>query len=504
MLAILKEMITVNNILMMFIGVAAGVIIGVLPGLGTNFAITVLLTMTFGMDKYSGIYLLLGAYCGAMYGGSITAILINTPGTTGAVPTTFDGYPLAQQGKAGDALNTALYSSVFGGLVSAFALMFFAPQLAKVVLLVASPEYFCLCIFGLCAAISIAGDNKLKGIISAMIGLMVSAVGMDPHFGTARFTFGNYRLSSGFKAATCMLGAYALSTILIKCREVYLKGGEQASGAIEFQKSKMKFIDVLRYWRTLLRSSFLGVLIGAIPGTGGAISAMLSYNEARRASKHPETFGQGEIEGVVASECGNNAVTGATLIPLLTMGIPGDSCMAILLGALTMQGITPGTALFKEGSTWVYAIMGGLLVINLIMLLQGKVFIRLFANCARIPQTILMPCILVVCCMGAFALGGGGTTYEIFVMLGFGILGYVMKRFGFPVPPMTIGIVLGFLMEQNLRRTFTVYKDDWTIFFRRPICVLVLLLSAFFMLLPYLKSWQDKRRRAKAAPTEQA
>lgn len=498
MLSILTEIFTVNNVLMMFIGVAAGIIIGVLPGLGTNFAITVLLTMTFGMNEYSGIYLLLGAYCGAMYGGSITAILINTPGTTGAVPTTFDGYPMAQQGRAGDALNTALYASVIGGLVSAAALIFLAPQLAKVVLLIASPEYFCLCIFGLCAAVSIAGDNKLKGMISAMIGLLVASVGMDPHFGTMRFTFGNYKLASGFKAATCMLGAYALSTILIKCREVYLERMQTTHQTIEFKKSKMKFFDIFKYWRTLTRSSIIGVIIGAIPGTGGAISAMLCYNEARRASKHPETFGKGEIEGVVASESGNNAVTGATLIPLLTMGIPGDSAMAILLGALTMQGITPGTALFSEGSVWVYAIMGGLIIINILMLIQGKVFIKLFANCARIPQSILMPCILVICCMGAFALGGGSTTYEIFVMLGFGILGYVMKRFGFPVPPMTIGIVLGFLMEQNLRRTFTVYNDDWTIFFRRPICILILLLSAFFMALPFIKSAIDRKKQKKA------
>lgn len=498
MLSILSEIFTINNVLMMFIGVAAGIIIGVLPGLGTNFAITVLLTMTFGMNEYAGIYLLLGAYCGAMYGGSITAILINTPGTTGAVPTTFDGYPLAQQGRAGDALNTALYASVVGGIISALSLMFFAPQLAKVVLLIASPEYFCLCIFGVCAAISIAGDNKLKGFISAMTGLLVASVGMDPHFGTQRFVFGNYKLTSGFKAATCMLGAYALSTILIKCREVYLTGGEQANGAIEFKKSNMKFIDIFKHWKTLIRSSVIGVIIGAIPGTGGAISAMLSYNEARRASKHPERYGHGEIDGVAASECGNNAVTGSTLIPLLTMGIPGDSCMAILLGALTMQGITPGTALFKEGSIWVYAIMGGLIIINILMLIQGKVFIKLFANCARIPQTILMPCILVVCCMGAFALGGG-STYEIYAMLGFGVLGYLMKRFGFPVPPMTIGIVLGFLMEQNLRRTFTVYNDDWTVFFRRPICIVILFMSVLFMFLPQIKSMIDKKKKNKAA-----
>ena len=496
MLEIISSIFTLNNLLMMFIGVAAGVVIGVMPGLGTNFAITVLLTLTFGMDSYAGIYLLLGAYCGAMYGGSITAILINTPGTTGAVATTFDGYPLAQKGRAGDALNMALYASVFGGLVSALALMFLAPQLAKIVLLIASPEYFSLCIFGICAAVSIAGKNKLKGIISAMLGLLVACVGLDPAYGSQRFLFGNFRLMSGFKAATYLLGAYAMSTVLIKCKDAYM-GPKEGEKPIEFQKSKMRFRDIFVYWKTLIRSSFIGVLIGAIPGTGGAISAMLSYNEARRASKNPEEFGKGTLEGIAASECGNNAVTGATLIPLLTMGIPGDSCMAILLGALTMQGITPGTALFADGSIWVYAIMGGLLIINLMMWFQGKVFIRVFANAARIPLTIMMPCILVVCCMGAFALGS--TTFEIFTMLGFGLLGYVMKRFDFPIPPMTIGLVLGFLCEQNLRRALLISGDDLSVFFTRPVSLAILLLSALFMFLPQIKGAIEKRRK-KAAP----
>lgn len=496
MLEILASIFTVNNLLMMFVGTAAGIVIGVMPGLGTNFAITVLLTLTFGMNSYAGIYLLLGAYCGAMYGGSITAILINTPGTTGAVATTFDGYPLAQKGRAGDALNMALYASVFGGLVSALALLFFAPQLAKVVLLIASPEYFALCIFGICAAISIAGKNRLKGIISAMLGLLVSCVGLDPGYGSQRFLFGNFKLMSGFRVATCMLGAYALSTILIKCREVYL-GPKEGEKPVEFTKSKMRFIDIFVYWKTLIRSSILGVVIGAIPGTGGAISAMLSYNEARRASKHPEEFGQGCLEGIAASECGNNAVTGATLIPLLTMGIPGDSCMAILLGALTMQGITPGTALFKEGSVWVYAIMGGLLIINLMMWFQGKVFIRAFANASRIPMDIMMPCILVVCCMGAFAMGS--TSYEIFVMLGFGFLGYLMKRFDFPIPPMTIGIVLGFLCEQNLRRSLLLSNDDWSVFVTRPVSLAILLLALLFTFLPQIKGMLEKRKAAKNA-----
>ena len=488
---ILSAIFTLNNVLMMFIGVFAGIIIGVLPGLGTTFAVTVLLTITFGMDSYAGMYLLLGAYVGSVYGGSITAILINTPGTNSAVATAFDGYPLAEKGRAGDALNAALFASTVGGLVSAFALMFFAPQLAKVVNLIASPEYFCLCIFGLCAAVSVAGDNRIKGLICACFGLLIASVGMDPAFGTNRFTFGYYRLLGGFRVSTVMLGAYAMSTVLIKCREAYISGTKGAE-PIEFHHSKFRLHHTFRYWKTLIRSSVYGVVIGAIPGTGSAISAMLGYNAARRASKNPDEWGKGELEGVVAPECANNAVTGATMIPLLTMGIPGDAATAVLLGALTMQGVIPGKALFSEGSVWVYAIMGGLIIVNLIMLLQGSLLIHLFANVTRVPLTVLMPCIVATCFMGAYALGN--STYEIMVMIAFGMLGYIMKRFDFPIPPLTIALVLGSLCESNLRRSLLVSHDDWTVFFTRPVCILILLLAVAFMMLPTINKWLQEKK----------
>lgn len=483
---IITEIFTVHHFLIMNLGIAIGVVIGAMPGLSLTFAVTVVLTLTYGMDSMSGMYLLLGTYCGGMYGGSITAILINTPGTSNAAATVFDGYPLAQQGRAGDALRAALLASTIGGIFSALVLMFMAPQVAKVVLLIGSPEYFALCVFGMLAAISTAGKNKIKGLISAMMGLLLSTVGLDHVYGSQRLMFGNYKLMGGLKVSTCMLGAYALTQVLIMAKNVYKEHNDTAVKHVEFVHSRLGFRDMMKYWKTLLRSSIIGTIIGAIPGTGGATSAMFCYNEARRASKNPENFGKGEMEGVVAAECGNNAVTGATLIPMLTLGIPGDSLTAIMLGALTMQGITPGSQLFSGENIWVYAIMGGLLIINIFMLVQGLVFSRAFANISRVPMIIMVPCIITVCCMGGFAIGN--TTFEVSLLIAFGIVGYLMRRFNFPIPPLTIGLVLGNLFETNLRRSLVLSGGSASIFFTRPACLIILILSVAFAFMNEIKA----------------
>lgn len=484
MLGIISEILTLNNLLMMNIGLFAGIIIGAMPGLSVSFAVTVLLTLTIGMDSIPGMFMLLGGYCGGMYGGSITAILINAPGTPNSAATTMDGYPLAKQGRGSDALKAALYGSVIGGLLSSAALLFLAPQLAKVVELIASPEMFAICLFGLCATISLSKDNIIKGIISAFLGLLVCCVGLDPMFGTGRMIFGSHNLMAGFRAVTCMLGVYALGQVLQEsnaAREV----GDHRQNRIVVEKSSLKLRDLLKYWKTILKSSVIGIVIGAIPGTGGGISAMFSYNEARRSSKSPEKFGKGSIEGVLAPEVGNNAVTGATLIPMLTMGIPGDAVMAIMLGALTMQGVTPGPKLFSEGSIWVYAIMGGLFLINIFMLLQGSLFIKIFANVTRVPENLLLPCIVVMCVMGGFAISN--SMWEVSVLIAFSFSGYLMKKFGIPVIPFTIALVLGNLCETNMRRSLMVSYGDPSIFFTRPICCGVLLVSVLLLVYPSLK-----------------
>lgn len=491
MFEILTEIFTLNNILMMNIGLFSGIVIGAMPGLSVSFAVTVLLTMTIGMDSIPGMLMLLGGYCGGMYGGSITAILINTPGTPNSAATSLDGYPLTKQGRGGDALKAALYGSTIGGLISAAALLFLAPQLAKVVEIIASPEMFAICLFGLCATISLSKDNIIKGIISALLGLLVCCVGLDPMFGTSRMIFGSRNLMAGFRAVTCMLGVYALAQVMAESN-VARETGDQQQNHITVEKSALKLKDMLKYWKTILKSSVIGVIIGAIPGTGGGISAMFSYNEARRASKTPEKFGTGSIEGVLAPESGNNAVTGATLIPMLTMGIPGDAVMAIMLGALTMQGVAPGPKLFSEGSIWVYAIMGGLFLINIFMLLQGSLFIKLFVNVTRVPENVLLPCIVVLCVMGGFAISN--SMWEVTVLIVFAFLGYLMKKFGIPVIPFTIALVLGNLCETNMRRSLMVSYGDPSIFFTRPICCGVLIGSVLLLVYPSLKKLFAKLR----------
>lgn len=492
-LSVIKEIFTFSNIIMMNIGMAAGILIGAMPGLNVIFAIAILLPLTFGMESLPGMYLMLASYCGATFGGSISAILINTPGTANAAATVLDGYPMAQKGRAGDALKLALTASAVGGIFSCIVLIFLAPQVAGIALYIASPEYFALCLFGLSAVVGLSEGNVIKGLIMGLIGLFLSTVGIDATDGVQRFMFGNSQLLAGFRTAAVMLGIFAVSEVLIKCGKQ--PGQEQAGKAADYQKASIKNRDILRYWRTLLKSSIFGTIIGAIPGTGGTIAAMFSYNEAKRTSKNPEEFGKGSVEGILAPECGNNAVTGATLIPLLTLGIPGDAAVAVLLGALTMQGVTPGAALFQEGSTWVYAIMGGLLLINIFMLIQGQVLIRLFANVTKISMMILLPCIIVLTVTGAFSIAN--TPFDIFVVIAFGLFGYMMRKLDFPIPPLVIGLVLGNLAETNLRRAMLLSSGNPLIFFTRPLSVLIIAVSMMLLFSPAIKNFIQKRKKDK-------
>jgi len=496
---ILQSIFTLNNLLMMNVGVAVGIIIGAMPGLSVAFAVTVLMTMTFHMESLPAMYLLLGAYCGGLYGGSITATLINTPGTANAVCTALEGYPLARQGRAGDALKCALVASTIGGLVSCFGLSFFAPQLAKIILKIASPEYFALCTFGIAAAIGLEGNslnNVIKGVLSAAFGLILSCVGADPVFGTNRFSFGSYYMLSGIQVVSSMLGAYALCQVLVNCRDVYVKGDESLK-VPPVTKATLRLRDILKHWKLILKSSLIGAIVGAVPGTGGAESAMIAYNEAKRTSKHPEEFGNGSIEGILAAESANNATSGGAMIPMLTLSIPGDTVMAILLSALTMQGITPGANLFSSGSFWVYAIMGGLFVVNIFMFLQGSLCINLFAQVSKIPQSIMTPCIVVMCVMGSYAINNN--IFECFVMIAFGLIGFFMKKFGFPVTPLCISLVLGKMFETNLRRSLILSKGNPFVFFTRPISCGILILAAFMLFFPIISNTLAARRKNKDA-----
>lgn len=487
----LNTLLTIINpfhLLMMNLGIAAGIIIGALPGLSVVIAITILLPVTFGLESIPGMFLLLGAYCGGTFGGSITAVLINTPGTPAAAATTLDGYTMAQHGRAGDALKCALTASAVGGILSCFALMFIAPPLAGMALKFGPAEYFALCLFGLSIVVGISGDDIFKGLIMAGLGLFASTVGIDSTEGIPRFIWGNSYLLAGFSPAVVMLGVFAVSEILDKSRTKL----ESASVETSYKKANISLREIFSHWKTMLWSSLYGIFIGAVPGTGGAIAAFFSYNEAKRRSKHPEKFGTGIPEGIIAPEAGNNAVTGATLIPLLTLGIPGYTAVAVLLGALTMQGIVPGPELFTANKFWVYSIMGGLLLINIFMYLQGVLFNKAFANVAKLPFSILVPCIIIFCTIGAYSVASN--FFNVFVMIGFGLLGYILKRFGFPLPPMTIALVLGQLTENNLRRALILSEGSISIFFTRPLSLLFMIIAAVSLCLPLIRKIKPKKK----------
>lgn len=490
-LEVLISLFTWQNLLFLNVGMAAGIIVGALPGLTGTMCIALLLPMTYGLDSITGMLLLLGVYCGGIYGGSITAILINTPGTPASAATAIDGYQMAKQGRAGRALHTALSASLVGGLFSAAVLIVAAPLVASFALRFGPVEYFALALFGLTIIASVGGNSLIKGLLMGMAGLLVSVIGLDPVDGIDRFTFGSTSLLGGIDIIPALIGLFAITEIMSKARDVNRPLGNVQT----FQnEKKQSFFDVFRYKATLLKSSMIGTFIGAVPGTGAAIASFLSYNEAKRVSKHPEEFGQGSEDAVVASEAANNAVTGATLIPLLTLGIPGDTNTAILIGALTMQGIIPGPQLFVQQRHWVYSIMFGLIIVNLFMYLQGKFFIKSFVNVTKVPTQVMVPILVTLCIIGAYAVNN--TVFDALLMVIFGVFGYLMKKLDFPLTPMVIAIVLGPLAESNLRRALILSQGSWGIFFTKPISCLFILLAVFMLFFPTVKKQLAKRRQA--------
>ena len=474
-MTVLGNVLAPMSLLWMNIGLAAGIIIGALPGLTGTMGIALLLPLTYGMSSIHGMMLLLGVYCGGIYGGSITAILINTPGTPASAATSLDGYPMAQQGHAKRALHDALAASMIGGLISCIILLTCAPMVAKFALNFGAREYFALSLFGLTIIASVGGKSVLKGLLMGFAGLLLGCVGIDSLEGVSRFTFGNNYLTGGFNIIPVLIGLFAITEIMTKSRDI----NKAVGTTVAVEEEKVSFADVLRYKIVLLKSSVIGAFIGAVPGTGAAIASFLAYNEAHRTSKHPEEYGMGSEEGLVACESSNNAVTGATMIPLLTLGIPGDTNTAVLLGALTMQGIQPGPMLFTKQANWVYSIMIGMVLINLFMYLQGRLFVKGFSNITKISTKIMVPCLVVLCVIGAYAIKYN--TFNAAAMVVIGVIGYLLKKLDFPLTPMVIGLVLGNLCESNMRRALLLSRGNWLTFFQSPIACVFLALAVFML-----------------------
>lgn len=466
---------TLENILWINLGVFVGAVFAAIPGLSVILCVILFLPVTYSMGPIPGMMFLLGIYCAGGYGGSVSAILINTPGTPHAAATMQDGYPLSQKGRTKAALKIALYASTFGGVFSALTLLFLGPQVAKVAAQLGTPEYFMVCVFGLTIIAGVSGKSMVRGLISACLGLFISCIGADPMTSYDRFTFGVNRLYLGMDLAVCLIGLFALVEILAKA--------EKKISALNINTAKIKDDGKItkeeykRMARPTLMSSLIGVLVGIIPGTGASEASWFSYSQAKNMSKHPEEFGHGSVEGIAAAESANNAVTGATLIPLLTLGIPGDGTVAIMLSALMINGLNPGLSLFTTDGDIMYAIMLGLILVNLFMLLQGKFLTSLFAKVVSIPQEILTPIIVIFCMAGAYSVNEN--YFDVGIALVFAVLAWILRKIDLPAVPILLGMVLGSMTETNFRRALLISNGSPAIFFSSIYCWIFTALIVF-------------------------
>ena len=463
---------TLENILWINIGVFIGSVFAAIPGLSVILCVILFLPVTYSMTAIPGMMFLLGIYCAGGYGGSVSAILINTPGTPHAAATMLDGHPLSERGRTKAALKIALYASTFGGVFSALMLLFLGPQVAKVAAQLGTAEYFMVCVFGLTIIAGVSGKSMIKGLVSACLGLLISCVGSDPMTSYDRFTFGISRLYLGLDLAICLIGLFALVEIMAKA--------EKPLNRLNLDTARIKDDGAItkaeykRMARPVLLSSLIGVMVGIIPGTGASEASWFSYNTAKNMSKHPEEFGHGSVEGIAAAESANNAVTGATLIPLLTLGIPGDGTVAIMLSALMINGLNPGLSLFTTQGDIMYAIMLGLILVNVFMFLQGKFLTNLFAKVVSIPQEILTPIIVIFCFAGAYSVNEN--YFDMGVALVFGILAWILRKLELPPVPILLGLVLGSMTETNFRRALLISNGSPAIFFSSVYCIIFLVL----------------------------
>ncbi|WP_308916655.1 tripartite tricarboxylate transporter permease [Jannaschia sp. LMIT008] len=459
----LNTVASVEAFLALFVGICIGVIGGAIPGLSATMAVALTLPFTFSMAPITGILLLLGVYKGGIFGGSIPAILIKTPGTPASSATILDGHPLAERGEAGRALGMALWASCTADLISNLALILFAGWLASFALSFGPPEFFALILFSLTIIAGVSGDSLLRGALSALLGLLLATVGLDLVYGTNRFTLGNPNLMGGLNFIAVLIGLFAIPEIIAMARNPTAHLGRARS----LGGTRVSFADYRKSFRSIVRGSFIGVFLGSIPGIGAAPSAFLSYSEARRRSPDRENFGKGEIEGVAASEAGNNGVAGATLIPLLALGVPGDVITAIIIGAFMVHGLQPGPMMFVLNVDIIYGLFIGLIVSSVFLFVVGSVAIRGFRFIAEVPKRILMPTVLVLCVYGVFAVNNN--VFDVGVMFAMGWVGYLMMRARIPVAPFLIAFILGPLLEDNFRQSMLMSGSDPAILLRGPI-----------------------------------
>ncbi len=477
------------TLLLMAVGVAAGLIAGAIPGFTITMAVILTLPFTFGMDAVRGIAVMIGVFVGGLSGGLMSGILTGIPGTPSSVATTFDGFPMARGGKPGLALGIGVWSSFFGGMVSAVFLMVLAPQLAKIGLEFGPWDYFSLVLFALTIVASLAGENLIKGIIAGVAGLLIASVGEDEVSGLARFTFGVDSLKQGFDFLPVLVGLFAFSQLLSDVRDPEKANRPMVAGeALRISIEHLAAIKTIAVrWTTLLRSSLIGVFVGILPGAGGTIANILAYDQAKKASKTPEKFGTGMPEGIIAPESSNNAVEGGALITMMALGIPGDIVTAVMLGALLIHNIAPSPTFILTEPVLAYSIMVSFFIALFIMVALQAVCLRVFVQVTRVPMYRVAAVILAYCAIGVFALNN--IVFDLWTLFWFGLLGYAMRRYGFPLAPMILGVVLGDNAEINLIRALASDDNLW-LFVTRPWSLFFLTIACFSIMFP----WYQKKR----------
>jgi putative tricarboxylic transport membrane protein len=475
------------NLFYCFAGVFIGTLIGVLPGIGPVGAMSLLLPTTFKATPEAAIIMLAGIYYGAMYGGSTTSILVNIPGEAASVVTCLDGYQMARQGRAGPALGIAAFGSFIAGTLSILGLMLLAPPLSRIAIQFGPPEYFTLMVLGLTILIYLAHGSMPKALIMAGLGIVLGLIGLDSINARPRFTFDRLELIDGVGLVPIVMGLFGISEVLLNLEQVIRR---------DIFETKIKgLFPSVKDWRESLgamtRGSLLGFFLGILPGGGAVISSFISYAIEKRVSKHPEKFGKGAIEGVAGPEAANNAATGGAFIPLLTLGIPPNVVMAMLLGAFMIHGVTPGPLMMKQNPGIFWGVIASMYIGNFMLLVLNLPLIGMWVQVLKVPYKILFPLILLFCLIGVYSVSN--TVFDIYIMILFGIVGYLMKKFEYEGAPLVLAFVLGPLMENNLRKSLIMSQGDFSIFFTRPLAAASLIVALFLLVSPFIPYLRKKR-----------
>lgn len=479
----------------MLAGTFFGIICGALPGLGPTMAVVLLLPFTYKMDPIIGIVTLVAVNVGAQAGGSISSILLKVPGTPSAIATTFDGYPMAMQGKAGRALGLSISASAFGSIISAIVMLASAPLLAKFALKFQSAEYFALSLLGLSCISSLGSRNQLKSLVAAGFGLLLSTVGLDSLNGTERFTFGQSFLMGGIDFIPVLVGAYAIAEVY---KNIGKKFGKDIPDPTVVSVTKYQFInprEIFSKLKTYLKGSLIGTLVGIVPAAGGSIAAFVAYSEEVRSSKNPELFGTGVEEGIIAPESSNNAAVGGSLVPTLTLGIPGSPVAAIIMAAFMLHGLTPGPLLIKEQPTMLYSIFFGIIIASLLLyFILGGVVANQFSKILKLPYPLLAVLIMILGVVGSYSLRNSMT--DVYFVFFFSFVGYFFSKYNYSTSSFVLGLILGGILENAMRKQLMVSDGNWTGFFTRPISVIILILAIIAFLSPHVKRYRaDKKSK---------